>query len=90
MVWKFCVVEQNVQCWKKQKGLLIKEENSTHKNHQMANRILGQKIKCCSQEVRNADFICFMGHSTSKVKSLTSEHTSTLHTNRHDLSGRGS
>jgi len=30
-VWKFCVVEQNVQCWKKQKGLLLKEENSTHK-----------------------------------------------------------
>jgi hypothetical protein len=31
MAWKFCVVEQNVQCWKKQKGLLIKEENSTQK-----------------------------------------------------------
>lgn len=31
MAGKFCVVEQNVQCWKKQKGLLIKEENSTQK-----------------------------------------------------------
>jgi hypothetical protein len=29
--WKFCVVEQTVQCWKKQKGLLIKEEHSTQK-----------------------------------------------------------
>ena len=25
---KFCVVEQNVQCWEKHKGLLIKVENS--------------------------------------------------------------
>lgn len=31
LVWKFCGVEQNVQCCKKQKGLLIKEENSTPK-----------------------------------------------------------
>ena len=26
LVWKFCVVEQNVQCCKKQKRSLIKEE----------------------------------------------------------------
>jgi len=26
---KLCVVEQNVQCWKKQKGLLIRKENVT-------------------------------------------------------------
>jgi hypothetical protein len=31
MAWKFCAVEQNVLWWKKQKGLLIKEENSTQK-----------------------------------------------------------
>jgi len=31
LVWKFCVMEQNVQCYKKQKGLLIKEDNSTPK-----------------------------------------------------------
>jgi hypothetical protein len=31
LVWKSCVVEQNIQGWKKQKGLLIKEENSKQK-----------------------------------------------------------
>jgi len=31
LAWKFCVVEQKEQCWKKQKGLLITEENSTQK-----------------------------------------------------------
>jgi hypothetical protein len=31
MAQKFCVAEQDVQCWRKQKGLLIKEENSTQK-----------------------------------------------------------
>jgi hypothetical protein len=31
MAWKFCVAEQNVWCWRKQKGLIIKEENSTQK-----------------------------------------------------------
>jgi len=31
LVWKFCVVEHNVQWWEKQNGLLIKEENSTQK-----------------------------------------------------------
>ena len=57
---KFCVVEQNVQCWKKQKGLLIKDENSTQKDHQMAKRSLRQKIKCCSQEGGIAGFkSCF-------------------------------
>jgi len=31
LAWKFCVVEKTVQWWKKQKGLLIMEENSTQK-----------------------------------------------------------
>jgi len=31
LAWKFCVVQQNVQCWKKQKGLQINEQNSTPK-----------------------------------------------------------
>jgi uncharacterized protein YjcR len=60
LAWKFCVVEQTVQCWKKQKGLLIKEENSNQKGHQMAKGSLGQKIKCRSQEERNAAFKCCM------------------------------
>jgi len=54
-VWKFCVVEQNVQCWKKQNGQLIKD-------HKMAKRSPGQKIKCCSQEERNVSFKCRIGH----------------------------
>jgi len=31
LAWKFLVVEQNVQCWDKQKGLLMKEKNSNQK-----------------------------------------------------------
>jgi len=61
MTWKFCLVEQNVQCWKKQKGLLIKEENSTQKGSSHK-RGLRQKIKCCSQEEGNAGFKFCMGH----------------------------
>jgi len=52
----------------------------------MAKRSLGQKIKCCSQEDRNAGF----KSSTLKVKIVTAEHTSADHTGRHDLSGGGS
>ena len=92
MAWKFCVVEQNVQCWKKtkQKGPVIKEKIQPKKDHQMATRSLGQKIKCCSQEDRNAGFKCFKSHWTQKVKTLKPEHTSIHHIRQHDISGRGS
>jgi len=55
--WKFCVAEQNVPCWKKTKGATNKRSRlNQKKNHQMAKRSLGGKIKCCSKEERKCWF----------------------------------